>query len=231
MSYAQQPQPEAFDAVMERVVSLRLHQLPEHRHGIAGALHGILFMHPDLENTWKREWNQPLATLEACRPPESDQDISKPPEVDYLWMYGVTCQDDLSVERIARLSRRADPVGSAAYHVVQCYAHHPMMRAALVRAVSTLTTQPHDCTDAPHASVRSLALRAEQVPPDQGAVLYVGWLPPLPGSVGSLVICTPDGQAPVGFPATWDGYPVSAQKASPTDVSQWSKVRADMHRP
>jgi hypothetical protein len=225
MGYAQNPNPGVFDEIMKRVVGMRLHQLAEHRHGVAGAIHGIIFTHPEMENTWKREWNHPLMALEACRPPEEDREFTNATCVDYLFMYAVTCNDILSMQRIVRLSQRDDGVGSAAMEVVNHHGQNPLMRDAVQQG--TPKVQQPSGQHSIHQSVRALGLLAACDQAHSANVLYVG----CQVSPEAIAVCTPNGLLPAGFPCQWEGHQVVPRAATQDEMHQWSRIKAETRRP
>jgi len=234
LTYAADPQPGAVDVVMGRITALGLMQMPEHRSGIAGAIHAMAAMSPHLGLVLDTGWPQAMAIMTGCRPSDDDDEIKRPGEVDYLWMYAVTCGDDFSADRVVRAAARKDAIGEAALQLVHASAAHPLMIHALARALKAKDVPAHlsSASSIPHASITSLSRYAAMIPSSNGAVLYVAWLPPsVDQAAGALVIRTPNGKAPLGFPDDWDGHPVVPQQATPDEMLTWNKLRAQQGNP
>ncbi len=238
--YHRGPQPEGFDVAMQRIVELGLLAQPEHRYGVAGAMHAIMQVHvtdAKLHARWRAQWPKQLAIIDACRPSEEDSEVNRPPEIDYLWMYGTTLHDEYTIDRIIRIGSRTDMVGDAAVRVAHYHCTHPIMLQALARAAATTTSAlPADSTH-PFFSVRALSEFAAKNPVFQACILYVGWRSPRAprgadlGQTEALVAKTPDGKLPRGFPTMWDGYVVVGDQATSAELANWHKLHAMKDRP
>ena len=117
-SYHRQPQPEGMEVVMQRITSLELLAQPEHVFGLAGAVHAIMHLHPDRQAAWRKPWPRQMVIMDECRPSEEDSEVTRVSEIDYLWMYGTTCWDEYTIDRIIRIAMRPDMVGDAAVRVI-----------------------------------------------------------------------------------------------------------------
>ncbi len=238
--YHRGPQPEGLDVAMQRIVDLGLLAQPEHRYGIAGAVHAIMHFHAKdakLQTKWRTDWVKQMAVIDACRPSEEDSEVTRPPEIDYLWMYGTTLRDEYTIDRIIRIGARTDLTGDAAVRVAHYHSMHPLMLQALARAAMTTTTQgPPDLTH-PFYSVRSLTLLAAKSATFQACVLCIGWRParePRGQDLGhpeALVAKTPDGNLPRGFPTVWDNYAVVGAQATAAELANWHKLHAVKDHP
>lgn len=229
--YSLAPNPGAFDMLMQRIQALNLLYRPEHRHGISGAIAGIISLHPQLEAGWRKAWQRPFIVIDECKPPESDADIRRPPEVDYLWMYAVTCGDEYTSDRVVRIAMRQDAVGDAGVFLIRHNLTHPLLIGSMARQAMRTTTALSRTPKLPQESIASLSLFASQVPPSHGEVLYVAWLPPEKDASGALVIRTPDGNPPIGFPSEWDGLPIVAQAATAEELVKWRKLLSQREAP
>ncbi len=236
-SYHRLPQPEGLDVVMQRITELQLLTMPEHRFGIAGAVHAVMHLHPPMQTGWRLKWPKQMAIMDECRPSEEDSEVTRPPEIDYLWMYGITCWDEYTIDRIIRIGLRGDMAGDAAVRVAAYHALHPLMLQALARAAATTTAALRPDTTIPAASIHSLALLAATEPIFQASVLYIGWrnaraaTTAIEAQEAAFVAKTPDGNLPHNFPTCWDGYPVMGAQATAIELINWRRLHAAKERP
>jgi len=239
-SYHRAPQPEGLDVVMQRITDLDLLSMPEHRFGLAGAIHAIMHLHAAdvaLHSKWRKQWPKQMVILDDCRPSEEDSEVTRPPEIDYLWMYGITCWDEYTIDRIIRIGARTDMTGDAAVRVAHYHGAHPLMLQALARAAATTTSGLRHDPSIPTASIMTLARLAATHPRFQACVLYIGWRSARaahgadPGHLAALVVKTPDGNIPRDFPLAWDGHPVVSAQATATELATWRKQHAAKERP
>ncbi len=235
--YYRVPSPDRMGAVMQRIIDLQLLLKAEHRYGVAGGVHGLMRLHekqPQVATAWRAMWPRQMALMDSFRPPEDDSEVSKSSEIDYLWMYGITCQDEYTIDRIVRIGMRKDMVGDAAVAVLYHHAMHPLVIPALARANATTTTDVPRAESGLAASVKALAQYAAVNPHFQAAILFIGWRPPakqLNETKETLVVKTPDGRLPMHFPMVWDGYPVTAAQAAPAELETWRRLHSAKELP
>ena len=224
--YAAKPRPDLLVDTLARIDELGLMQLPEHRHGVAGAISGIFNLHPEHQDAWRAALKERprlakiLESAERLTPPVSDEAIKWPGAVDYLWMNWLITRDHLALRRVLTLGHRLDAVGEAAIATLHLNAELPEVQAAIVDTLKKREEQallyrhrippgvPVEDVSALRKLVASTALAIRHV-------VLVGWMP---GEEGGFLIVTVDGTKPAGCPDVWRQRPVRLRKAKPEEL-------------
>lgn len=231
--YPSDPHPEMVPAALKVIYDLGLHASPVHRHGIAGALDGLAKLHPLYVPQWRAAQPKVYAHTDRLRPPDGDSDITQAGTVDYLWMLALMINDEHPVERIIRLGQRQDPVGNAAVMLIHQNAAAPLMMSVLQKAVASRKIEVVDLPkNLPTDDIMRLTHEAAQHPLWSSVVLYVGYQPGATQKLaGTIVVTTPDGKLPAGFPAEWGGRVVVGRTATAGELAKWHKLKGDKDTP
>jgi hypothetical protein len=222
--YSTKPRPDLFVDMLKRVLELRLMQLPEHRHAIAGAVASIVMFHPEHQDLWRKGIELPLRQIiesaERLSPPPTDEGITWPTQVEYLWMSWVITRDLAVLQRLVRFASRQDAVGDTALSILHAHAHFPEVKAVMT---SILSRRQRDLTpsyrghapDVPVAQVNELQAVVTRNPLTMRRVVLVGWIP---GETGGYLVVTTDGEKPDPCPEMWHEQRILVRKATPEEM-------------
>lgn len=229
--YSTKPRPDLFPDVVGRVVELGLMTLPEHRHSIAGAIASIVSFHPEHQDHWRKGLEAPLlaviASSDRLAPPITDEAITFPHQVEYLWMSWVITRDLAVLQRIVRFAHRQDTVGDAAVSLLHAHAHFPEVGAVMAAIVarrqrSLMPSYRGQVPGVPIAQVNELQAVVCADPVARKRIVLVGWIP---GDEGGYLVVTTDGDKVASCPDQWHGQKVIVRKAKPDEMRAHTELR------
>jgi hypothetical protein len=235
-AYSVKPRPDLFVDVLKRVSELKLMILPEFRHSIAGAVASIVSFHPEHQDAWKK-LDEPLLqiiqTSERMSPPFTEEEISWPHQVEYLWMSWIITRDLQVLQRIVRFANRQDDVGDTALSILHAHAHFPEVTAVMATILKSRQhnlTPPYRTTFAgvPHAQINELQALVVADPLGRKRVVLVGWIP---GPDGGYLVVTTDGEKPVPCPELWHDQKVHVRKAKPEEMRAHEELLSAAEEP
>ncbi len=253
--YAENPRPELFLQVIQSVANLQLMALPEHRNGLAGAIAAVVMLHPEHQDAWRQgkvglimdgpvdahtcsRLAKVIEAAEAIAPPLSDEEVTKPGHIEYLWMTWIVAREEAVLQRVIRMAHRHDAVGESALQLLHAHGTMPEVQNQLMQVLQArLRGIPHykgAPPNVPVEDVRALqamlvAQAAEQVGTGTGTgagarggpahprkhLVLIGWLP---GETGGFLVVTTDGKKPAGYVETWRQRKVVVRKAKPAEM-------------
>lgn len=235
-SYRLDPDPGRFIEALGVIEEFKLMALPEHRHGLAGAVVGVLFKHAEQSDGWRASKHRSvIATAERITIPLVDQDIANPLMVDYLWMFWMTTGDTGTLKRIVRLALQPGQVGEQAAVLLAAHAMLPEVAVQLDQLAAsgcaiggTPVPLPSAYTtvrkDIPHAEVKSLYAHLIAIPGTRQRLVLVAWLPGTLEVPQGFLAVTRDGHRFNGLPLEWEGYPVHVRRATVDEAKRHQAV-------
>jgi hypothetical protein len=231
---------ERFGWALDTIVELELMLLPEHRAGVAGAVVALLHQYyPDVDRPddfmpvdkaeIEKVFIGPRAKLvDACvrmTPPPRDAEISRPNQVEWLWMAWATNKAAPLLSRIASLAHRRDEVGEMAILLLSTNAGIPEVQHVLQRLRQDQggITNMASGQQAIRNDVSSLRLLLTADPLWRRQILFVAWIP---GDDQGFVVVTRDGITPPNCPTLWRQRPVKVRAPLPAELAKHEAMRS-----
>lgn len=238
-NYRADPRPEDMLAHLNVINDLEIMALPEHRHGIAGALIGVSGLHPERKRDWVARAPKLFAAAERLIPSDEAEAVLSRGHIEFLWMLWMTTGDPPVLRRIFKEAHKGGPTGDCASALIALHAHLPDVATELMRAIQEGRTvggapvsipprQTVQRKDVPQADVSELTRHVAALPGGIARAILVGWTP-VQG--GTFIVVTPDGKGWAECPKEWKGRPVEFVKADAQQLAAHEQILARMGDP
>jgi hypothetical protein len=230
------PRPDLVEPFLTAIEALHLMALPEHRHGVAGAIVAIMAGLSKREAAAYRgldEHGEPAAAQSTARAPfkplvDSAHKLAipvddvldmRPGHIDFLWTQWLVARDDQLLNRLVRLttSHPNAEVRQEGGMLLRAHVHMTPV-ADRLRAVQALLIpdQARIPPNVPKAEVDELGKLLVKGA-GLATILLVGWKG---GEDGGFFVVTPDGEKPANCPEKWHQRPVVVRKATEQELEQ-----------
>ncbi len=237
--YRADPQPAEIPALLRFITDLELMTLPEHRHGIAGALVGISGLHPELRDRWRAEAPKLFAAAEKLVPANEAEAAISCDQIEFLWMLWMTTGDAVVLRRLFKEAHRGGVAGERAAVLIAVHSSMPDVEQELLRSVEAGRTvgnapvplppaQASQRKGIPQADVTALNRHVASLREGIQRAILVGWTP---AQGGTFIIVTPDGQDWPECPKVWAGRPVVILKADAKQLEIHQQVQRARDEP
>lgn len=231
--YRHTPRLEEISDALIVIEELKLFSLPEHKFGVGGALCAVMDLHPNEAEIWKKYHKHVLTAAERTAAHLPSGDVTRPEEIEFLWMWWMVTGEDSVLERIGGLAGRSDLVGQHA--LAYLMAHRQLVEVSdLLRSMSAKGTTVAgvpvsfavtvaNCVPQQDA-VRRLSLHVLGLPGGRYRVVLVGWVNATEHLHASFVIVTPDGLPVDGCPELWEDHPVRYLRVTQEQLAKHSQL-------